>query len=728
MLDRIGGAARLGRLTAALALTLSSMLATQALADTPDPAAEPAGAAASTSQDGGQARSLVGSYLAGRFAKSQYDNSSAAEFYRNALARDPDNAVLLEQTYLMEASEGNWEPAAEHAEQIVASEPQHRMARLFLGLKAFKAGDLNKSEEHFKASASGPIGELTGALANAWVKLAQNDTAAALASLDAPKQAEWAQFYLRYHRALIADLAGRRADARASYEKVFRQDSRTLRTALAFSRHAINAGDARLARTVLKDHLDRGQGDSHPLARDLVERIDRKERIPLLVTNPAEGLAEVFYGLGEALTGEGGVNVGVLYLQMALYLEPKHDFALAALANAHETTKNYEAALAVYDRIDKASPLQTAIEIRRAFNLNSLEQVDAARDTLLKLLAAPVPAAADPKAAPEVSNAAAAPAVDISDAPTPDRPLRLGSADDRVLRIQTALKAQGFDIGEPDGKFGEATRRAVMAFQKARGMDEDGLVGPATYASILGGKAEAATVAAAGGVPKVPAAVKDVATELEVLDALGNIMRAHKRYAEAVQYYDRAIALIPKPDKRHWAYFYARGTSYERLKDWPRAEADLQKALAMVPDQPLVLNYLGYSWVDQGRNLKQGMALIEKAVALKPDDGYIVDSLGWAHYKQGNYKEAVRYLERAVELRPDDPVLNDHLGDALWRVGREREARFQWDQALTLKPEPEDAEKIKKKLESGLEAPAQAQPEKKTNKEAAASPQATGLR
>jgi tetratricopeptide (TPR) repeat protein len=116
----------------------------------------------------------------------------------------------------------------------------------------------------------------------------------------------------------------------------------------------------------------------------------------------------------------------------------------------------------------------------------------------------------------------------------------------------------------------------------------------------------------------------------------------------------------------------------------------------------MVLNYLGYSWVDQNRNLKEGMSLIEKAVALKPDDGYIVDSLGWAHFKLGNFKEAVRFLERAVELKPEDPVLNDHLGDALWRVGREREARFQWDQALTLEPEPDQVEKIKKKLTKGL--------------------------
>ena len=151
------------------------------------------------------------------------------------------------------------------------------------------------------------------------------------------------------------------------------------------------------------------------------------------------------------------------------------------------------------------------------------------------------------------------------------------------------------------------------------------------------------------------------------------------------------------------------------MKKWTLAEADLQKALQLSRDQAMVLNYLGYSWIDQNRNLKQGLALIEKAVRQKPDDGYIVDSLGWAHYRMGNYKEAVKHLERAVELRPEDPVLNDHLGDAYWRVRREREARFQWDQALTLKPEPEDADKIKKKLANGLPGPTQARQIKRTN-------------
>jgi Flp pilus assembly protein TadD len=192
--------------------------------------------------------------------------------------------------------------------------------------------------------------------------------------------------------------------------------------------------------------------------------------------------------------------------------------------------------------------------------------------------------------------------------------------------------------------------------------------------------------------------------DLKPLDALGAIMRGHKRYDEAIGYYTKAIGIIKKPEPRHWSYFYARGTSYERVHKWPQAEADLQQALKLSPDEAMILNYLGYSWVDQNKNLKAGMALIEKAVKLKPDDGYIVDSLGWAHYRTGNFKEAVKWLERSVELRPDDPILNDHLGDALWRVGREREAAFQWYQALTLKPEPEDAEKIQKKLTSGLPA------------------------
>ena len=128
----------------------------------------------------------------------------------------------------------------------------------------------------------------------------------------------------------------------------------------------------------------------------------------------------------------------------------------------------------------------------------------------------------------------------------------------------------------------------------------------------------------------------------------------------------------------------------------------MRKALEMQPEQPHVLNYLGYSWIDQGVNLDEGMKMIKRAVDQRPDDGYIVDSLGWAFYRIGNYDEAVKNLERAIDLKPEDPTINDHLGDAYWRVGRTLEAKFQWAHARDLKPEPDELPKITAKIDNGL--------------------------
>ena len=641
--------------------------------------------------------SLVGSYLAGRFARSQFDTREAADFYRTALVHDPKNAVLLEQAFQIEAGRGDWPRAFELAEQLVAIQENHRLAQLALALKAFEAGSWKKAEARFKAAGSGPIGELTSAMALAWVALADGNATEALARLNLPKQAEWAQFFLRTHRAMIADLAGRRNEARAAYDRVYAQDTRTLRTSIAYARHLARTGDRKRALVVVNAHIERGQGDGHPLLRSLKASLEAGRLIEPIVKTPSEGLAEVFYGLGEALIAEGATGIGIIYMQMALYVEPEHQFALAALASAYEGNKQYADAIAVYDRIPDSSPLATAVEIRKAFNLNSLEKVDEARAILTGLLEQGEPKSDEESKAdktPEVPQPVAA-LSGIS-----DQVLRRGARGPSVQTLQAALEALGYDVGTADGSFGEDTRQAVIAFQRVAGLNADGVAGPATIRAMMAGGS--APEFGAGGNGRLPITVSD---RLEILDALGNILRSRKLYEEAIPYYDQALALITKPERRHWVYFYARGTSYERVKNWPKAEVDLKKALELYPDQPLVLNYLGYSWIDQGRNLDQGMKLIEKAVALKPDDGYIVDSLGWAHYKQGNFEEAVRYLERAVELRPEDPILNDHLGDALWRVGREREARFQWDQALTLDPEPDDAAKIREKLQSGLADP-----------------------
>ena len=186
--------------------------------------------------------------------------------------------------------------------------------------------------------------------------------------------------------------------------------------------------------------------------------------------------------------------------------------------------------------------------------------------------------------------------------------------------------------------------------------------------------------------------------------ALASARRRAERWERAAEAYDRAIALIDPVEPRHWGVFYERGIAHERAGQWEKAEADFLKALELEPEQPLVLNYLGYSWVELRRNLERAQDMIERAVEQRPEDGYITDSLGWVLYRVGKYEAAVPHLERAVELEPTDPIINDHLGDALWMVGRRLEARFQWKRALSFDPEPEDAERIRAKLERGLDA------------------------
>jgi tetratricopeptide (TPR) repeat protein len=191
--------------------------------------------------------------------------------------------------------------------------------------------------------------------------------------------------------------------------------------------------------------------------------------------------------------------------------------------------------------------------------------------------------------------------------------------------------------------------------------------------------------------------------DIEAIMALGNIERGRKRFADCARTYSQAIdAMPPASEKGAWVTYYYRGICHERSKQWSKAEVDMRKALEMQPEQPHVLNYLGYSWVDQGINLDEGMKMIKRAVEQRPDDGYIVDSLGWAFYRIGNYEDAVKNLERAIELKPEDPTINDHLGDAYWRVGRTLEAKFQWAHARDLKPEPEELPKIEAKLANGL--------------------------
>jgi tetratricopeptide (TPR) repeat protein len=193
-----------------------------------------------------------------------------------------------------------------------------------------------------------------------------------------------------------------------------------------------------------------------------------------------------------------------------------------------------------------------------------------------------------------------------------------------------------------------------------------------------------------------------------VHSTLGDTLRAQDEDQAAIAAYTKALNLTDKEDPRAWFLYFSRGIAYSQDGDSVAAEEDFRAALAINPDQPQVLNYLGYSLVEEQRKLDEALDMIERAVAASPDSGYIVDSLGWVYYRLGRYDEAVIQMERAVELEAVDPVVNDHLGDVFWAVGRKREAQFQWKRALsfiefsTMDTEAEP-DRIRRKLDVGLD-------------------------
>ena len=196
----------------------------------------------------------------------------------------------------------------------------------------------------------------------------------------------------------------------------------------------------------------------------------------------------------------------------------------------------------------------------------------------------------------------------------------------------------------------------------------------------------------------------DYADAFGVYQSLGDLLRRAERFEEAAEAYGRAIGLQEAQGiSGDWPLWFARAVAHERAGQWPEAEADFRRALVYAPDQPLVLNYLGYSLVERRENLDEALEMIERAVEGDPDSGYIVDSLAWALFRLGRFDEALPHMERAVELMPSDPILNDHLGDVYWALGRYREARFQWRRALSFGPHDDlDMDRVRRKIDVGL--------------------------
>jgi tetratricopeptide (TPR) repeat protein len=186
------------------------------------------------------------------------------------------------------------------------------------------------------------------------------------------------------------------------------------------------------------------------------------------------------------------------------------------------------------------------------------------------------------------------------------------------------------------------------------------------------------------------------------LVAKGDLLRIRGKYADAADAYTKALATIKSLQPAHWAVLYARGACFERAGNWKPAEEDLLKALDLSPNQPDVLNYLGYSWLTRNERLDEARGMLERAIKSRPDDPQIIDSIGWAMYKSGDFKSALHFLEQAIDLMPNDPTVNEHLGDVYWKTGRRTEARFQWERALVYSPDAPQATQIRQKLKEGI--------------------------
>jgi tetratricopeptide (TPR) repeat protein len=208
-----------------------------------------------------------------------------------------------------------------------------------------------------------------------------------------------------------------------------------------------------------------------------------------------------------------------------------------------------------------------------------------------------------------------------------------------------------------------------------------------------------------GAITTLRTAIEIKPDSITLWQSLGDVLRQNGDLGFAQDAYTKAIDLLPAPDIRAaWRLFYARAVVEHRAENWPAAEADFRQALALNPEQPDALNYLGYSLVDRGEKFDEALGMIETAVKAKPDSGAIADSLGWVYYRLGRFEEAETAMETAVKLLPVDPILSDHFGDVLWMVDRKREARFQWRRALSYDPEEADAARIRDKLMRGLDA------------------------
>ena len=521
----------------------------------------------------------AGAYLAARVAGSANDYQAAADWFAKALLADPANPALLESAVLAHIAMGDFPKAAELAKALQKTGSKSQVGQIAIMTEQLKAGDYAAILRDGKAGAS--VGALPDGLIAAWAELGNGQMTEALAGFDALTKLDGMKAFGLYHKALALASAGDFEGADDILSGRVAGPLQVMRRGVIAHAEILSQLERNKDATALLDSTLGAAGD--PTIDALRKKLAAGETLPFdIARNAEDGIAEVFFSIATAMSGEAEPGFTLVHARVTAYLRPEHTDAVLMVAGLLEDQGQSDLATAAYALIAPTDPAFYVAEIGRAEALYSNGKKDAALEVLQGL------ARSNPS----------------------------------IMGVQMAL--------------GDASRRA-------------------------------------------------------------------EKFVDAIKAYDAAIALVGKPEARHWPLYYSRGICKERSNDWPGAEVDFRQALILQPDQPQVLNYLGYSFLDRNENLDEALDLIKRAVAAEPESGYILDSLAWALYRLGRFDEAVVPMEKASLLEPVDAVVTDHLGDVYWSVGRKLEAAFQWQRAASFEPEEKDAARIKRKLEVGLD-------------------------
>lgn len=522
----------------------------------------------------------TGSYLAGQQAITELRTHEAAEFFRDATTEDWNNPLILDRAFIAFAADGQVDAAADTAKQAVALEPNNDLAKLILATEAFKQRRYDAAIADLDKLDPSTFEGVTGSILKAWAIVGDNRIDDAFGSLDKIADGGLEEF-LVFHRAIMADVAGRQDDAIKYITEAHDADPYTADVVEAYARILGDAGQYDKAADAIVAF--EAQGLASPIIDEVKTAIANKQRPGLYAASVQEGAAEMFHSVGVAFAREGTSEISMVLLRLGAYLDPRNDTIQLVIGQLYDTADQHELANAVYDAIPSTSPMKPMAVVRVADNLDAM-----------------------------------------------------GNRPEAIRRLSNIVTTNPNDI--------------------------------------------------------------------DAISVLGDLLRSDKQYDKAADTYSKALAITGGKTPGDWRFYYVRGIAFERSDKFPSAEKDFLTALDLNPNQPQVLNYLGYSWVDKGMNLTRALEMIQKAVQASPNDGYIIDSLGWAYYRLGRYADAVTQLEQAATLRPNDPEINDHLGDAYWRVGRKLEAKFQWNVAFAMDTEGNVKARVGPKLKGGLDA------------------------